>query len=42
MDRRVKLKVAEGLAEGLAHHVKSQISEKERRMREEYEEKLKR
>lgn len=42
VDRRVKLKVAERLATGLAEHVQSRISDRERRMREEYETKLQR
>lgn len=42
IDRRVKLKMAERLATGLAEHLKSEISDRERRMREEYETKLER
>ena len=42
VDRRVKLKLAERLAEGLAQQVKSQLSDKEKRIREQYESQLER
>lgn len=42
INQRVKLKMAERLAEGLAQHVKSQLSDKETRIREQYETQLER
>jgi hypothetical protein len=38
----VKLKMAERLASGLAQTLKSEISDRERKMREEYENKMER
>ena len=42
IERRVKLKLAEHVAEELADAVKTEISEKERRIRDEYESKMRR
>lgn len=42
MDRRVKLKLAERLAAGLAQQVQSRLSDKEKSIREQYESQLER
>ena len=42
IERRVKHKLAESLAEQLAHKVTQDISDKEERLRREYEDKLRR
>ena len=42
IDRRVKLKLAESLAEQLAQKVTRDISDKERQLRQEYEDKMRR
>lgn len=42
MNMRGKLKLVEHVAEGLAQQVKVEMSERERKIREEYEQKMKR
>ena len=42
IDRRVKLKLAESLADQLAQKVTRDISDKERQLRQEYEDKMRR
>ena len=40
MDRRVKLKLAERLATSLANQVNTQMNDRERRIRQEYEDRM--
>lgn len=42
LERRVKLKLAEHVAEELAEHVASEVTEREKRIRQEYEDKMRR